>query len=241
MPARNGVNAAMMVQSGWTGVGDILSGPDNFIQTYSPKADPSGLIEQLGERFEVGLTTIKRWTVGAPIQSPLDALELMRKKHPFEPGQVQQVVARLDKAGANTVNNREMANICLQHLMAVMIIDKTVSFRESHDNERMKDPAVMALRSKVQLTPDPELDKLLPKRVAIVEVTLIDGTKLTEKVDAVRGTPENPMDREEIVAKARDLIAPVLGANQCTALIDKILNVEKLKNIRELRPLLQRA
>jgi len=241
MPARNGVNAAMMVQSGWTGVGDILSGPDNFVLTYSPKADPAGLTEQLGERFEVGLTTIKRWTVGAPVQSPLDALELMRKKHPFEPAQVQQVVARLDKAGANTVNNRDMANICLQHLMAVMMIDKTVSFRESHDNERMKDPAVMALRAKVQLTPDPELDKLLPKRVAIVEVTLTDGTKLTERVDAVRGTPENPMDREEIVAKARDLIAPVLGANQCTALIDKILNVEKLKNIRELRPLLQRA
>jgi 2-methylcitrate dehydratase PrpD len=241
MPARNGVNAAMMVQSGWTGVGDILSGPENFVQTYSPKADPAGLTEQLGERFEAGLTTIKRWTVGAPIQSPLDALELMRKKHPFEPAQVQQVVVRLDKAGANTVNNRDMANICLQHLLAVMLIDKTVSFRESHDNERMKDPAVMALRAKVQLVPDPELDKLLPKRVAILEVTLADGSKFTERVDAVRGTPENPMDREEIVAKARDLIAPVLGANQCTALIDKILNVEKLKNIRDLRPLLQRA
>lgn len=241
MPARNGVNAAMMVQSGWTGVGDILSGPDNFVQTYSPKADPAGLTEQLGERFEVGLTTIKRWTVGAPIQSPLDAVELMRKKHPFEPGQVQQVVVRLDKAGANTVNNRDMANICLQHLLAVMLVDKTVSFRESHDNERMKDPAVMALRAKVQLVPDPELDKLLPKRVAILEVTLADGTKLTERVDAVRGTPENPMDRQEIVAKARDLIAPVLGADQCSALIDKILNVEKVKNIRELRPLLQRA
>lgn len=241
MGARNGVNAALMVQSGWTGVNDILSGADNFLQTYSPKADPAGLVEQLGERYEVGLTTIKRWTVGAPIQSPLDALELMRKKLRFDAKQVQQVVVRLDKAGANTVNNRDMPNICLQHMVAVMILDGTVSFQMTHDVERMKDPAVLSLRAKVQLTPDPELDKLLPKRVAVVEVTLADGTQLTERVDAVRGTPENPMVREEIVAKCRDLIAPVLGANQCNSLIDKILSLETVKNIRDLRPLLQRA
>jgi 2-methylcitrate dehydratase PrpD len=241
MGARNGVNAALMVQSGWTGVTDILSGPDNFVQTYAPKADPAGLTDKLGERYEVAQTTIKRWTVGAPIQSPLDALELMRKRHPFEADQVQQVVVHLDKFGANTVNNREMANICLQHLVAVMLIDKTVSFRVTHDNERMKDPAVLSLRAKVQLVPDPELDRLLPARVAIVEVTLADGTKLTERVDAVRGTPENPMLREEIVAKARDLITPVLGAAKCNSLIDKILNLENLKNIRDLRPLLQRG
>jgi 2-methylcitrate dehydratase PrpD len=241
MAARNGVNSALMVQSGWTGVNDILSGVDNFVQTYSPKADPAGLTNELGERFEVGLTTIKRWTVGAPIQAPLDAIELIRKKKNFGTDEVQQVVIRLDKAGANTVNNREMANICLQHLVSVMLIDKTVSFRMTHDNERMKDPAVLNLRAKVQLIPDPELDKMLPKRVAIVEVTLADGTKLTERVDAVRGTPENPMTREEIVTKARDLIAPVLGAAQCNALIDKILKLETVKNTRELRPLLQRA
>jgi 2-methylcitrate dehydratase PrpD len=241
MAARNGVNSVMMVKSGWTGLNDILSGPYNFIQTYSPKADPTGLIDQLGERYEIALTTIKRWTVGAPIQAPLDAIELMRKRHPFESGEVQQVVVRLDRAGANTVNNRDMANICLQHLLAVMLIDKTVSFRMSHDDSRMKDPAVLALRAKVQLVPDPELDNFLPKRVAIVEITLADGTKITERVDAVRGTPENPMVQREIVAKSHDLMAPVLGANASKALIERILKIETVTNVRELRPLLQKA
>ncbi|HSZ19002.1 MAG TPA: hypothetical protein VK770_04375, partial [Candidatus Acidoferrum sp.] len=77
--------------------------------------------------------------------------------------------------------------------------------------------------------------------VAIVEVTLNDGTKLTERVESVRGTPENPMNREEVVAKARDLIVPVLGGTQCDALIEKLLGLEKVKDIRELRPLLQHA
>jgi len=72
-------------------------------------------------------------------------------------------------------------------------------------------------------------------------VTLANGTQLTERVNAVRGTAENPMPREEIVAKARDLMAPRLGAGRSTRLIEQILNLEKVKDVRSLRPLLQRA
>jgi hypothetical protein len=49
------------------------------------------------------------------------------------------------------------------------------------------------------------------------------------------------MTRDEIVAKARDLIAPILGTAQCASLIDRVLNLERVRDIRELRPLLQRA
>ena len=34
-------------------------------------------------------------------------------------------------------------------------------------------------------------------------------------------------------------MAPVLGAKGCSTLIDRLLGVEGLKNIRELRPLLR--
>jgi 2-methylcitrate dehydratase PrpD len=241
MSARNGVMAAMLVRQGWTGVNDVLSGSENFLQAYSPKADPSLLTEKLGERFEITETTIKRWTTGGPIQSPLDALQLILKRHPFEPDQVKQVVVRTAKSAAFTVNNREMPDICLQHMIAVMMIDKTVSFRAAHDKTRMQDPEVLRQRAKVQLIGDEELEKLIPKRVAIVEVTLNDGTKLSERVEAVRGTPENPMSREDIIAKSTDLMTPVLGAANTKALIDKMLSLENAKSIRELRPLLQRA
>ena len=241
MPARNGVTAALLVQSGWSGVNDVLSGQENFIASYAPKGDPEGLIKQLGERYEITLTTLKKWTTGGPIQSPLDAMENLLKRRPFEANQVRQVVVRAATSAAFTVNNRAMPDICLQHIIAVMLLDKTVSFRAAHDRARMQDPAVLRERAKVQLVPDEELERLIPKRVAIIEVTLADGTRLTERVEAVRGTPENPMSRDEVVAKARDLMTPVLGATPCTALIDKVLGLENVKDIREVRPLLQRA
>jgi 2-methylcitrate dehydratase PrpD len=239
MGARNGVNAALVVHSGWTGVNDVLSGPNNFVESYNSKADPSGMIEQLGERYGVVQTTIKKWTTGGPIQAPLDALENLRKRQPFAADQVKQVVVRAATSAAYTVNNRDMPDICLQHLVAVMLIDKTVSFRAAHDKARMQDPAILRERAKVQLVPDEELEELIPVRVAIVEVTLTDGTRLTERVEHVRGTPENPMTRDEVVAKARELMSPVLGAATCSNLIKRVLALDTMKDVRELRPLLQ--
>jgi 2-methylcitrate dehydratase PrpD len=239
MPARSGATAALLVQSGWTGVDDIFSGPDNFLLAYGPQADPDGLVEKLGERYEVTRTNIKKWTVGSPIQAALDAMEILRKRHPFEADQVQQVTVRVAVNEAKTVNNREMPDICLQHMMAVMLIDKTATFSAAHDKPRMEDPAILRERAKIQLVPDEELQRRLPRREAIVEVALTDGTHLSEHVEAVRGTAENPMTREEVVAKSRQLMEPVLGAATSTSLVEKVLGLENLKDIRELRPLLQ--
>jgi 2-methylcitrate dehydratase PrpD len=241
IPARNGVTAALLIQLGGTGVEDVLSGPDNFLMAFAPKADPGKLIEKLGERYEVTRTNIKKWTVGSPIQAPLDALEILLKRRPFEADQVQKVTIRVATSEANTVNNREMPDICLQHMIAVMLIDKTASFAAAHDKPRMQDAGVLRQRAKVQLVPDEELERRYPRRETIVEVTLSDGTRLTERVEAVRGTAENPMTRDEVVAKCRDLIAPVLGASTAAKLIAQVLDLEKMKNVREFRPLLQRT
>jgi len=91
----------------------------------------------------------------------------------------------------------------------------------------------------VQLVPDAELQKLMPQRTAIVEVTLTSGKMLSEKVGTVRGTAANPMTKDEVIAKARDLIVPVLGAGTFQKLSDRIFALESVKNITELRPLLQ--
>ena len=126
-------------------------------------------------------------------------------------------------------------------MVAVMLIDKTASFHAAHDKARMQDAAVLRQRAKVSYVPDEALAALLPARVAIVEITLNDGTKLSDRVEAVRGTVRNPMTRAEVVDKARDLIAPAPGAATAEKLIDAVLALDALNDIRALRPLLQRA
>jgi len=240
MTSRSGVTSALLVQAGWTGVDDILSGKDNFFAAYNPHADPAGLIDKLGDRYEVTRTNIKKWPVGSPIQAALDAIEILRKQRAFVAAQVKQISVQLATDEAAIVNNREIPDICLQHMVAVMLLDKTVSFVSAHDKARLKDPGTLRERAKVQLIPDQELERLMPLRVAIVNVTLADGSHLTQRVDNVRGTPENPMTRDEIITKANDLITPVLGAAKSSKLIETVFGLEAVGNIRELRELLQR-
>ncbi len=241
MPARNGVTAALLVQLGWNGVDDVFSGDDNFFLAYAPKAQPPALVDGLGSRYEVVRTDIKKWTVGTPIQGPLDAMVNIRAKRAFEADEVTSVVVRLAPTVAAVVDNREIPDICLQHMMAVMLLDKTASFHAAHDVERMKDASVLRQRAKVQLVKDDSLVPFLPVRIGIVEVTLADGTRLSDRVEAVRGTTRNPMTRQEVVDKARDLIAPVLGTGTADRLIAAVFALDTLPDIRALRPLLQRA
>jgi 2-methylcitrate dehydratase PrpD len=241
MPARNGVTSALLVRNGWNGVDDVFSGADNFFQAYAPKAVPAQLVDKLGERYEITQTDIKKWTVGSPIQGPLDAMENIRAKRNFAAGEVRRVIVRLAPSVGAVVDNREMPDISLQHMIAVMLLDKTASFHAAHDKPRMQDAALLRERAKVELVRDEELEKLLPVRVAVVEVEFTDGTRLADRVVAVRGTPRNPMTRAEVVSKARDLIVPVLGAPKCDRLIAAVYAIETLADVRTLRPLLQPA
>jgi 2-methylcitrate dehydratase PrpD len=239
MPARNGVTSALLIRSDWTGVDDIFTGKDNFFITYAPQAQPERLVEKLGERYEITLTDIKKWTVGSPIQGPLDAVEAIRSKRPIETDQVQRVTVHLAPPVAAVVDNRDIPDICLQHMVAVMLLDKTVSFHTAHDEARMQDQTVLRERAKVDLVHDEELSKFMPVRVTIVVIELTDGTRLTERIAAVRGTPRNPMLRAEVIDKVRDLIVPILGRDTSERLIETVYAIEAVTDIRDLRPLLR--
>jgi 2-methylcitrate dehydratase PrpD len=239
MPARNGVAAALMVAHGFTGVDDALSGERGFFVAYGRKPDPDRLVAGLGETYEVMNTNIKRWSVGSPIQAPLDALAELMAANAFTAGDVEKLVVRVAHQGANTTDDRAMPDICMQHLCAVMLIDRTVSFKAAHDEKRMRDPSVLALRRKIALVGDDALTRAMPSRQGIVELELRDGRRLSHHTKAVRGTAENPMTRAEVGTKAYDLLAPVLGESRARRLCDAILDVEALGDVRELRPLLK--
>lgn len=239
--ARNGVTAALLIQLGGTGVDNIFFGSDNFFDAFNPKADPEGLIERLGERFEVTRTNIKAWSVGSPMEASLDALQRIMKVHPFEADQLQELTVRVDPDEAHIVNNRKMPDICMQYIMSVMVLDKKVTFKSAHDAARMNDPEVLAVWKKVHLIPDEALQALYPARVAIVDVTLNNGQHYSERVDAVLGSAQNPMNHDQVAEKCRDLMAPELGAAQTDELIDAVFQIEKMEDVRALSPLLMRS
>ncbi len=237
MPARNGVTAALMASMRFTGVEDIFFGDRSFFHAYGLTADPQRLVRGLGRTFEIMNTSIKRWAIGYPIQAPIDAVLNLIEKHGVTAKDVDRVVITIDDQGARTVNQRTMASINIQHLTALMLLDGDISFASAHDEKRVRDPRVTALKSRITLQGSAALGRAKTTQ-AIVEIATRDGRRLRHHTKAVRGTAANPMPRAEVETKARDLLLPVIGARRTTRLIDMVWNIEKLHDARRLRPLL---
>ena len=236
--SRNGVTAAIMVQMGFTGVRDVLDGEHNMLVALSTEPKAEEMVAGLGSRFYVTETAIKTFSVGYPIQAPLDAMLTLRRQHGLTPDNVDRILVRLPEDGARIVDNSAMPDVNCQHLVAVALIDGTVSFEMSHNRERMSDPRVRAVRDRVRLVGDKALMLRDAPRSGFVEVTLRDGRTVNHFTRHAPGTKENPLNTEQVNAKVRGLMTPVLGAERTEALIRRVNTLEDVSNIRDLRPLL---
>jgi 2-methylcitrate dehydratase PrpD len=240
MGARNGVTAATMIASGFTGVDDFLSGEKNlFTAIGGEKPVPSELVAELGKRFEIMNTSIKKWTVGSPLQSVLDAVAILLADPDVRAGKIRRVAVDMPADRLHIVDNRTIPDICLQHLVAMMIVDGGATFASIHDAARMSDPKVLAVRKMVEAVPNQELVSAVPARQAIVRIETTDGRTLSHRTYEVRGTPGNPMNADEVSAKALDLMAPVLGAERTKELIATIFRLDSFGPVSGLRRLLQ--
>jgi 2-methylcitrate dehydratase PrpD len=230
MPARNGVEAALLVQAGFTGVRDVFDGAPNFLNVLNPEADARLLVEDLGTRFEIGQTTIKKWCVATPAQASLDGVKALVETHRLAADAIVKVTATIPAMSARVVTGREMPNVNVEHLLALLLVDGDLTFHSTHDVGRMADPKVLAARRRVQIVPSETMPK--DSRGAVVTVETADGRRLVDEITQVRGTPGNPMSEREIVAKVRDLMEPILGSVRCEKLVEQILSAEKIKDAR---------
>ena len=239
MPSRNGITAATLVQCGYTGVHDVFDGHGNFLIAYADAPKAQELSAELGTRFEVMLTNIKKYCVGFPIQSALEGLTTLMAEHQLRADHIERITVRLPESGAHTVNDREMPDINLQYNFATTLIDGRPTFEAAHSFERMKDPKVVELKQRVTLIGDPELTRARPEGQSNIEITTRDGRRLEKRVTTFKGRAENPLTTREVEEKAQELLEPVLGEARTRQLMDAIDKLETLASMRDLRPLLK--
>jgi 2-methylcitrate dehydratase PrpD len=238
MGARNGVTAAIMAQMGFSGVADVFDCEHNVFQALSTESQPEEMVAGLGSRYYVTETAIKPYSVGYPIQAPLDAFLKLRREHGLNAGNVKTIVVNLPEDGARVVNDRSMPDVNCQHIIAVALLKGEVSFEDSHSYEKMKDREILAAKARVQLIADKSLMDPAAPRSGRVEVTLNDGRTVSHFTRHAPGTKENPLDTEGVNENARILIEPVLGAAKTAELIRKVNAIEAIANVRELQPVL---
>jgi 2-methylcitrate dehydratase PrpD len=239
MGARNGVTSVLFVQHGFTGEEDIFAGQDNFLEIFCKSRDQlPKWIDSLGTHYEVMATNIKKFSVGSPIQAPADAMSWLVQEYKLTADQVKSIDVHLAPRSAQVVNNRTMPDVNCQYIVSVILLDGKLTFKATQAYDRMNDPAVQAVRSRVNLIGDPQFEPMERKRPGLVRVHLNDGRTVEKLVPLVRGTADNPMTRAEVETKCLDLLQDVLGKSRSESLIRTTWEVEKVKSVRDLRPLL---
>lgn len=230
-PAQAGVLAALMVDDGFTAGPDVFTGERNFLDAFAARKHQEELSSGLGRDFAVIETNIKKWCVGSPIQASLDALQAIFSQGPVDPDAVAEIRITMAPGHIRTVDGRPMPNVNIQHLVGLMLVDGTITFASCHDESRLDDARVARLARIVRLVPDDTFTQLKPPRQAIVELQMRDGSTRQSRTIAVRGTADNPMNRAEVVAKAVDLMAPILGAKRAEEVCAAVLDVDAAKSI----------
>ena len=119
--------------------------------------------------------------------------------------------------------------------MAVTTLDGRLTFDAAHDSARMKSADVVCMGERIaMLGPTPGLERF----AAVVEVDANGRTFRQEQGRNVRGRIENPMTRDEVEAKAAELMGTVLPAEQVRAAIAMLRRMEDVADCRELVALL---
>lgn len=239
MGARNGVTAATLVALGCTAANDPFSGANNILSVLGNKPAPEALVTELGTRFEIMNATLKKWSVGLPLQAVLDSIAALLSNHAVRADKIKRVNVQISAGDVHIVDNNPNPDLCVQHLVALMIVDRGANFASVHDATRMQDPMVLAVRKLVQLTPSDELLAATPPHQAIITIQTRDGHFFEQRTRAVRGLAQNPMDRAEVASKALDLTAPIIGSARANELIAAIDRLDQFGPISALRPLLQ--
>jgi 2-methylcitrate dehydratase PrpD len=238
--ARCGVTSALFVASGMSAEENAFDGENGFLEVFCPRREQfPEWVASLGTHYEITLTNIKKFSVGSPIQAAAEAMTSLARTHSLSADGVKEVEVLLPPQGARIVDGRTMPDVNLQYCMAAILLDGgKLTFEATHTYDRLNDPSIIANMRKVHLTGTADFTGMEAQRPATVRVQTTDGRTLEQHVPAVKGTADNPMTREEIEAKAVDLIGSVYGESRATDAVRTIMNLTGAKSVLDLRPLL---
>lgn len=244
--ARNGIEAALMVEAGYTGVTNCFDNPGGYMnhKAFSLGADhdPFYLIEDLDTRSEFHHTAYKRYPVGGPTQPAVQALlELLPKT---SPGTVESIVMEMPGRW-EAFRNAEMPALNLRYLASIILIDGRLDLVSAQDRVRFNtDTRVHELMKKMDVVHAPDLETPAGQaREEPARVRLIDSRTGRHDlyVPFVRGFPSHPMTREDVTDKAMELMSPVLGRSRAGEVVDAVMNIDKLDIAAKLIPMIAAA
>jgi 2-methylcitrate dehydratase len=249
--ARHGVYSALLAHGGMTGPAPIFEGQMGFEKQLGVSLGNIGDVfvkrtnaKNINEGMAAMIlnTSIKYWPAEYHSQSAIEAALFLRTQI-TDSAQIKSVVIESHDASVDIIGSepekwrpetRETADHSLPYITAIALLDGEVTSKQ-FEPERFADPAVWKFLENVKVERNAELSALYPGAVAnIVHVDLIDGSRLTKRVDYPLGHAKNPLKDSEVEGKFRSLVEPVLGEEGTKKILDLVWKLDEAKTVDEL-------
>jgi len=233
--ARNGLWSALLAEKGFEGPPEPLAGVQGFYHALGETPDLSLVTDGLGESWEIMATSYKPYPCGFVIHPVLDCVLDWRRDHAT--AEVTRIVVRghpllsvrTDRPDIST--GRE-SQVSVQHAVAAALVTGKAGLDQFSD-ACVRDPRVLALRSKVELVRDSAFSTI----AAAVEITTADGVAHKLSQPAARGSDVNPMSDSDIEGKLRTAAAGWDPRHDIAPLIDAIWSLDRSSDVSKLASL----
>ena len=244
--ARAGLLSALMAEADFAGTTEAFEGQYGFLNILSDGGDPDKLTENLGTEFGLTSSDLRPYPCCRQVHAPADLVLDMVHDHGVTPEKIDTIDLYLPEysvkqgwlINTDPPSSKLNAILSMPYCLAVAFTDKELTLRQFEEN-RVSDKSVHALAKKISTHEDPAMTKVFSvHRGARLEVKLKDGTQHVLSIDDPRGSVQNPMPFEDVVAKFRVLASPVIEQSTLSGIEQKIEKLETLDDVSTFTQLL---
>ncbi len=246
LAVQSGVLAALLAEKGYTGPEHVLDGKEGFAHVFPTEWRFEILTQGLrpggSDRWRILECSMKSFPTEALTHTPISATLDLVRQHDLAPEQVAEVRIRSLARAADILadpskydpRTKETADHSLPYCIAAALVDRRVT-PEQFTLERIRDPRIRAQLPKIEVTADPEIERVFPDRQrAVVTIVTIDGRELTQRLDHPKGDPRNPLTDGELETKFDALAGPVCSPARLAEMKQALAGVADLARAADL-------
>jgi 2-methylcitrate dehydratase PrpD len=245
--AQSGVMAAELAQRGLTGIDTVFENDyGGFCKTFGgPDANIDLLTDGLGEEFETANIGFKCYAACGSTHTTIDAIKELRNEHKITADDVERIdveattVTKLHVGFPYEPGSLTSAQMNLPYAAAVTLLDGE-AFIDQYSQANTHNLDVIALAKRVSVTPAADLDAQGgPGRHTVrIIVSTKDGRNLKAERTHAKGSPADPLTRNEVIEKFYRLAETRIGSDGASNLYDCVMDLENKPDIKSLTGLL---
>ena len=226
--ASNGIFAAILASKNYTSSDSMIEAKRGWANTISTKQDYAEITEGLGQRYESALNTYKPFACGIVLHPLIDAAIQLKNEEKIAPDQIKKVEMKvhplvIELTGKKNPQEGLEGKFSVYHAVAIALIEGAGGEKQFSDRA-VRDPAVIALRSKVFPVIDPTIK---PEQVEMT-IEMNDGRTVRKRIEHAIGSLEKPMSDSDLERKFTDLAEGIVPRKQAAKVMEMCWKIEGL-------------